>query len=46
VLQGFKVFFFIVGGVYLLYLVYLLVRAYAELRYMPYFGEFPWLPIQ
>lgn len=35
--MAFKVFFFIVGGIYLLYLVYLLVRAYAELRYMPYF---------
>lgn len=34
---GFKIFFFIVGGVYLLYLLYLLVRAYAELRSMPYF---------
>jgi len=37
-LQGFKVFFFLVGGLYLLYLLYLLVRAYAELRSMPYFG--------
>ncbi|XP_064603964.1 transmembrane protein 181-like [Liolophura sinensis] len=35
--MGFKVFFFIIGGLYLLYLVYLLVRAYAELRSMPYF---------
>lgn len=34
---GFKIFFFIVGGLYLLYLLYLLVRAYAELRAMPYF---------
>ncbi|KAK3098675.1 hypothetical protein FSP39_021835 [Pinctada imbricata] len=35
--MGFKIFFFIVGGLYLLYLMYLLVRAYAELRSMPYF---------
>ncbi|XP_046582714.1 transmembrane protein 181-like isoform X1 [Haliotis rubra] len=35
--MGFKVFFFITGGIYLLYLVYLLIRAYAELRSMPYF---------
>ncbi|XP_069103871.1 transmembrane protein 181-like isoform X1 [Argopecten irradians] len=35
--MGFKIFFFIVGGLYLLYLLYLLVRAYAELRSMPYF---------
>ncbi|XP_022290113.2 transmembrane protein 181-like isoform X1 [Crassostrea virginica] len=34
---GFKIFFFVVGGLYLLYLLYLLVRAYAELRSMPYF---------
>ncbi|KAK3577395.1 hypothetical protein CHS0354_032242 [Potamilus streckersoni] len=34
---GFKIFFFVVGGIYLLYLLYLLVRAYAELRSMPYF---------
>ncbi|XP_025097354.1 transmembrane protein 181-like isoform X1 [Pomacea canaliculata] len=34
---GFKIFFFVVGGIYLLYLVYLLIRAYAELRLMPYF---------
>lgn len=38
-LQGFKIFFFVLGGIYLLYLVYLLIRAYAELRQMPYFGE-------
>ncbi|XP_052243617.1 transmembrane protein 181-like isoform X5 [Dreissena polymorpha] len=35
--MGFKIFFFIVGGVYLLYLLFLLVRAYTELRSMPYF---------
>ncbi|XP_041355205.1 transmembrane protein 181-like isoform X2 [Gigantopelta aegis] len=34
---GLKIFFFIVGGLYLLYLAYLLIRAYAELRSMPYF---------
>lgn len=33
----FKIFFFTVGSVYLLYLIYLLVRAYGELRAMPYF---------
>lgn len=34
---GFKVFFFIACGVYLLYLVCLILRAYSELRAMPYF---------
>lgn len=34
---GLKIFFFIVGGVYLLYLLILLVKAYLELRNMPYF---------
>lgn len=34
---GVKVFFFIVGSVYVLYLLYLLVRAFAELRSLPYF---------
>ncbi|BFZ09816.1 hypothetical protein BsWGS_12855 [Bradybaena similaris] len=35
--EGFKIMFFIFGGFYLLYLLYLLIRAYAELRLMPYF---------
>ncbi|KAK0059121.1 transmembrane protein 181 [Biomphalaria pfeifferi] len=35
--EGFKVMFFIFGGFYLLYLLYLLVRAFAELRLMPFF---------
>ncbi|CAH1799818.1 unnamed protein product, partial [Owenia fusiformis] len=35
--MGFKIFFFVMGGVYILNLLYLLVRAYAELRSMPYF---------
>ncbi|XP_064629760.1 transmembrane protein 181-like isoform X2 [Lineus longissimus] len=34
---GFKIFFFVIGGIYLLYLIYLLIRAYGELRSMPYF---------
>eukprot|EP00112_Aurelia_sp_Birch-Aquarium-sp1_P026066 Seg900.9 transcript_id=Seg900.9/GoldUCD/mRNA.D3Y31 product="putative ribonuclease P protein subunit 3" protein_id=Seg900.9/GoldUCD/D3Y31 len=34
---GLKIFFFIVGGVYLLYLLILIVKAYLELRNMPYF---------
>lgn len=34
---GFKTFFFVVGGAYVLYLLYLLVRAFAELRSLPYF---------
>ena len=32
--------FFVFGGLYILYLLYLMVRAYAELRLMPFFGEF------
>jgi len=39
-LQAVKVMFAIVAALYLLYLIYLLVRAYAELRSMPYFGQF------
>ncbi|XP_055955169.1 transmembrane protein 181 [Patella vulgata] len=35
--DGFKIFFFVIGGFYLLYLAYLLIRAYAELRSMPFF---------
>lgn len=35
--NGFKIFFFIVGGIYLIYLFYLIVRSYSELRSMPYF---------
>uniref|UniRef100_T1J7Y3 17S U2 SnRNP complex component HTATSF1 n=1 Tax=Strigamia maritima TaxID=126957 RepID=T1J7Y3_STRMM len=34
---GFKVFFFTVGGFYIAYLTYLIVRAYSELKSMPYF---------
>ncbi|XP_065057138.1 transmembrane protein 181-like [Rhopilema esculentum] len=34
---GLKIFFFIVGGIYLLYLIILIVKAYFELRNMPYF---------
>ena len=37
--QGLKIFFFIVGGIYLLYLIILIVKAYFELRNMPYFGK-------
>ena len=36
--QGYKIFVAVVLGLYLLYLVYLLVRACTELRSMPYFG--------
>jgi len=34
---GLKIFFFVVGGFYLLYLLILIVKAYFELRNMPYF---------
>lgn len=37
--QGFKVFFFTVGGFYIAYLLLLILRAYSELRSMPYFGK-------
>ncbi|XP_014213991.1 transmembrane protein 181 [Copidosoma floridanum] len=36
---GFKVFYFTVGGIYLVYLLLLMVRAYSELRSMPYFDQ-------
>ncbi|EDO26410.1 predicted protein [Nematostella vectensis] len=35
--MGLKVFFFSIGAVYLIYLIYLLIRAYSELKAMPYF---------
>jgi len=38
--KGFKVFFFTVGGFYIAYLLLLILRAYSELRSMPYFGEY------
>ncbi|KAF4519594.1 hypothetical protein B566_EDAN003761 [Ephemera danica] len=34
---SFKVFFFVVGGMYLTYLLYLIMRAYTDLRAMPFF---------
>lgn len=37
-LQGMKVFFLIVVAVYILYLVFLIVRACSELKNMPYTG--------
>ena len=39
ILQSFKVFFFVACGVYMAYLLLLILRAYSELRAMPYFGE-------
>ncbi|XP_078086135.1 transmembrane protein 181 isoform X4 [Mustelus asterias] len=35
--QGMKIFFLIVGSLYILYLVFLIVRACSELKNMPYF---------
>ncbi|XP_032829254.1 transmembrane protein 181 isoform X1 [Petromyzon marinus] len=35
--EGMKIFFFVVGAMYILYLVFLIVRACTELRNMPYF---------
>ncbi|XP_065081918.1 transmembrane protein 181 [Ochlerotatus camptorhynchus] len=35
--NGFKMFFYISGAMYLLYLVLLILRAYSELRSMPFF---------
>ncbi|GAB1604756.1 transmembrane protein 181-like isoform X1 [Argonauta hians] len=35
--MGFKICFFVVGGIYLVYLGYLLIQAFAELQTMPYF---------
>lgn len=37
--QGMKVFFVVVAAVYVLYLLFLVVRACSELRHMPYVGE-------
>nr|CAG4643098.1 EOG090X03I5 [Ilyocryptus agilis] len=34
---GFKVFFFVAAGIYLAYLVVLIIKAYSELRAMPFF---------
>lgn len=37
--QSFKTFFYIAGAMYLLYLSLLILKAYSELRSMPYFGK-------
>lgn len=37
--QAFKIFFFIAGIMYIIYLLLLMLKAYTELRLMPYFGE-------
>lgn len=34
-----KIFFMVVGAVYVLYLLFLIVRACSELRHMPYVGK-------
>lgn len=39
--QGMKVFFMLVAAVYVLYLLFLVVRACSELRHMPYVGKCP-----
>lgn len=36
--SGLKIFFYISGSLYILFLLYLLVRAYIRLRRVPYFG--------
>ncbi|ELW56021.1 Transmembrane protein 181 [Tupaia chinensis] len=38
--QGMKIFFMVVAAVYVLYLLFLIVRACSELRHMPYVAEF------
>ncbi|KAG5205722.1 hypothetical protein JEQ12_018972 [Ovis aries] len=38
--QGMKVFFMVVAAVYILYLLFLIVRACSELGHMPYVAEF------
>lgn len=38
-LQGMKMFFMVVAAVYILYLLFLIVRACSELRHMPYVGQ-------
>ncbi|XP_043219290.1 transmembrane protein 181-like [Amphibalanus amphitrite] len=37
-LQGVDTFFYVLGGVYLLYVLILILRAYSDLRAMPYLG--------
>lgn len=38
--QGFKMFFYIAGSMYIIYLAMLILRAYTELRSMPFFGKY------
>lgn len=38
-LQGMKMFFLIVVALYILYLIFLVVRARSELKNMPYSGK-------
>lgn len=42
-----KIFFMVVAAVYILYLLFLIVRACSELRHMPYVGKrhFPDCPV-
>ena len=37
--QGVDTFFYVLGGVYLLYVLILILRAYSDLRAMPYLGQ-------
>ncbi|XP_046848759.1 transmembrane protein 181-like isoform X2 [Xenia sp. Carnegie-2017] len=34
---GFKIFFFVIASVYLIYLIYLVAKAYSEIKGLPYF---------
>lgn len=43
-LQTLKVFFTIFGGIYLTYLALLIMKAYSELRSMPFFGKITFSP--
>ena len=44
--QGFKTIFYVAGVMYLMYLMLLILKAYSELRSMPYFGKADRLPVR
>uniref|UniRef100_A0A670HM55 Transmembrane protein 181 n=1 Tax=Podarcis muralis TaxID=64176 RepID=A0A670HM55_PODMU len=43
--QGMKIFFLVVAAVYILYLLFLIIRACSELRNMPYVGKLCSVPV-
>ena len=41
--QGLVSFFCVVGGLYLLYLIFLIIRAFTELKALPYMSKYKYI---